>query len=220
MMPRMKSVWRIKVWAIIGLMLLWGMPSAQAFQSYFVSREVRADSIELFPKWTGVLARYNAAAHGLDAICGTEMYSPCRLKGWKEFLITQKDKPLDEQIEAINRFINAYPYIEDIVNWGVDDYWETPYEFQTRNGDCEDFAIAKFMSLRALGVSGDVLRVTIVRDLNLGGIIHAILLATVDGEKYILDNQVKQVVPALKIYHYVPVYAINEQHWWQYYMPQ
>lgn len=205
---------------IFGLLLALKAGPACAFQSYFASREVRADNIDIFPKWTGMLGRYQADSRPLESICGTETYSPCKLKDWKDKLADLKDKSLMEQVEGINAFVNAYPYIEDIVNWGVNDYWETPYEFQTRNGDCEDFAISKYMSLRALGVPDDVMRITIVRDLNLGGIIHAILVVQVDDERYIMDNQVKQVVPALKIYHYLPVYGINETHWWQYYMPQ
>jgi predicted transglutaminase-like cysteine proteinase len=191
---------------------------AFAFQSYFAAQEIRADTIQMFPKWAGMVERYNGEAHTLASICGEAPYpyAPCHLKEWKDFLSGLSDKPLREQVDEVNAFINKYPYIEDIVNWGVEDYWETPYEFQRRNGDCEDFAIAKYMSLRALGVSDDILRVTIVRDLNLGGIIHAILTISMDGETVMLDNQIKQVMPVLRIYHYLPVYSINERHWWQY----
>jgi predicted transglutaminase-like cysteine proteinase len=67
---------------------------------------------------------------------------------------------------------------------------------------------------------GDILRVVVVQDLNLGGIIHAVLIVFIGKDAYILDNQIKQVVPALKIYHYVPIYAINEDHWWKYSIQQ
>ncbi len=194
--------------------------AASAFQSYFVNQEFRADTVAQFPKWTGMLARYNAEAHTLDQICGTQDYSPCRLKDWKDFLTRLQKAPLSAQAEAINGFVNAYPYIEDIVNWGVQDYWETPYEFQRKNGDCEDYAIAKYMSLRALGVSDDLMRITIVRDLHLGGIIHTILTLKLDDGVIMLDNQVTKTVPVLKVYHYVPVYSINEHHWWQYVIAQ
>lgn len=207
---------RLRLCAVFCLLLCGQATPAEAFQSYFVNQEFRADTINLFPKWTGVLARYNAEARKLNDICGADVYSPCRLKEWKDFLVGLKDKPLEDQVEAVNNFINAYPYVEDIVNWGVQDYWETPYEFQRRNGDCEDFSIAKYMSLRALGVTDDILRVTIVRDLNLGGIIHAVLLVALDGSTYMLDNQIKQVANVKKIYHYMPLYSINEHHWWQY----
>jgi predicted transglutaminase-like cysteine proteinase len=193
-------------------------PAPHKFHSYFINREVRADNIQMFPKWMDMLARYDAESHTLDSICGHETYSTCKLKDWKDFLEGLRGKPMAEQMEAINGFVNKYPYVEDIVNWGVEDYWETPYEFQRKNGDCEDYAIAKFMSLRALGVANDAMRVFVVRDLNLGGIIHAVLIVFNADSSFMLDNQIEQVVPTSKIYHYMPVYSINEAHWWQHFM--
>jgi len=188
------------------------------FHSYFINREVESDNIDMFPRWVGMLERYKGEAHTLDTICGGQLYSACKLKEWKEFLEGLRDESLMDQIDAIDHFINQYPYIDDIVNWGFDNYWETPYEFQRKSGNCKDYAIAKFMSLRALGVSNSLMRVVVVQDLNLGGIIHAVLVVFVDGKAYILDNQIKQVIPALSVYHYVPIYSINEQHWWRHFM--
>lgn len=192
------------------------MAPAKAFQSYFVNREEQSDNVGEFPRWTDMLSRYDAEAHTLENICGDERYSACKLKEWKDFLAGLQGKPLMEQMTAVNHFINKYPYIDDIVNWGTDNYWETPYEFQRKSGNCKDYAIAKFISLRAIGVMGDVVRVAVVQDLNLGGIIHAVLIVFVGKDAYILDNQIKQVMPAVKIYHYVPIYSINEDHWWRY----
>lgn len=214
---RTRAAFAVVMMAVSGFLPV----QAVAFQSYFINREEQSDNIEMFTKWTDVLARYDATAHTLEDICGRDRYSPCKLKDWKTMLQGLKGKPLMEQVDAVNRFINAYPYVEDIVNWGVDDYWETPYEMQQRNaGDCEDYAISKFMSLRALGVSNDLMRVEIVQDLNLGGVIHAILIVFVGDQVYVLDNQIKQVIRAVDIYHYRPVYSINEAHWWRHIMLQ
>lgn len=191
---------------------------AQAFQSYFINKEVQSDNIEMFTKWTDVLARYNEKAKSFEDACDGDHYSPCKLRGWQQALEKLRGKPLKDQIDGVNRLVNSYPYIEDIVNWGITDYWETPYEFQDRNGDCEDYAFAKFVSLRALGVSNDKLRMEIVQDLNLGGVIHAILIVFVDDKVYVLDNQIKQVMLAVDIYHYKPIYSINEKHWWRHIM--
>lgn len=203
---------------LYSIALLWSFCTAQgawAFQSYFINKEVKSDNIEMFSKWTDVLARYDSTSHKLEDICGDERYNPCKLRDWKKKLEALKGKSLMEQVQEVNHFVNEYTYVEDIVNWGVGDYWETPYDMQDRGGDCEDYAISKFMSLRALGVSNDKMRVEIVQDLNLGGVIHAILIVFIDGEVYVLDNQIKQVMLAVDIYHYKPVYSINEEHWWR-----
>lgn len=191
---------------------------AQAFQSYFINREVQSDNISMFTKWTDVLARYDEKAKSFEDACDGHQYSTCKLRGWQQSLEKLRGRPLKEQIDGVNRLVNSYPYIEDIVNWGITDYWETPYEFQERNGDCEDYAFAKFVSLRALGVPNDKLRMEIVQDLNLGGVIHAILIVFVDDKVYVLDNQIKQVMLAVDIYHYKPIYSINEKHWWRHIM--
>jgi predicted transglutaminase-like cysteine proteinase len=207
---------------LLGMLLsVSGSPQeAGAFQSYFINKEVKSDNIEMFTKWTDVLARYDEKARSLEDICDKDKYNTCKLKEWKKGLEKLRGKPLIEQIDGVNRLVNSYPYIEDIVNWGLGDYWETPYEFQSRNGDCEDYAIAKFMSLRALGVSNDLMRVEVVQDLNLGGVIHAILIVFVEDEVYVLDNQIKQTMLAVDIYHYKPIYSINEAHWWRHTMLQ
>ncbi len=193
---------------------------AAALQSYFINNEVESDNIEMFPKWMDMLSRYKMQSLPYEKICGKEQYSTCKLLGWQKFLEAQRGKKLMEQIVAVDHFINQYPYVEDIVNWGVEDIWNTPYEFQQKGGDCEDYAISKYMSLRAIGVPEDKMRIVIVEDLNLGGVIHAILIVFVDGQVYVLDNQIKQVILAVNIYHYKPIYSINETHWWRHLMIQ
>jgi len=185
----------------------------RGFHSYFINREVRSDNIGMFPRWTGVLSRFYGEAKTFDSVCGPQKNSPCKLKEWKDFLEGLRDAPIVEKLEEINRFLNKYPYVDDIVNWGFVNYWETPYEFQRKSGNCKDYAIAKFMSLRALGVSNDMMRIYVLKDLNLGGIIHAVLVVSVGETSYMLDNQIKQVVTTDRVYHYVPIYSINEEHW-------
>jgi predicted transglutaminase-like cysteine proteinase len=206
---------------IIVIALIFASPhEACALQSYFINNEVKADNIEMFPKWIDMLSRYKAEATPLDAACGREEYSICKMKEWKTFIAGEQGKPRLQQMADVNAFANRYPYIEDIVNWGVEDYWATVYEFQRKSGDCEDYAIAKYMSLRALGVSGEDMRIIIVQDLNLGGILHAVLIVFLNGQVYVLDNQIKQVMLAVDIYHYKPIYSINEYHWWRHLMIQ
>ena len=117
------------------------------------------------------------------------------------------------QIRAVNRQMNEAPYITDIRNWGIDDYWATPLQFLDRDGDCEDYAISKYMSLRALGVPVESMRVAVVQDLNLDTA-HAVLVVYVGGKGYVLDNQIEQVVSQAEIYHYRPYYTVNENAWW------
>lgn len=190
---------------------------AYARTSYFDMSETASTNLRPFPKWTGVIDRFAKQRLIPDSMCDKVQYHPCVLIEWRKFTSELRDEPLATKLEKINDWGNEHPYIVDQLNWGMVDYWETPYEFMEVNGDCEDYAIAKYYSLRAAGVPADKMRIIIVQDLNLGGIIHAIL-GVYDGDTlYILDNQIKQVREAMSIYHYRPIYGTNENEWWRYY---
>ena len=118
-----------------------------------------------------------------------------------------------DKIIAVNAYMNRKRYIIDPRNYGVRDYWATPAQFLSRNGDCEDYAIAKYMSLRSLGFKDSQLRIVVLQDLNLD-LAHAILVVYHNGRAYVLDNQIETVVPADRVYHYKPYYSINEHYWW------
>jgi predicted transglutaminase-like cysteine proteinase len=190
--------------------------AADAKHSYFVMTESKSSNLRPFPKWTGMMERQIAENKLPDEECGKQKFHPCVVKDWRALISEIKEKPLRDQVESINRWANDHPYIVDQLNWGMEDFWVTPYEFMAISGDCEDYAIAKYYSLRALGVPEDQMRIMIVQDFNLGGIIHAILGIYVDDELLILDNQIKQVMPAMNIYHYRPIYGVNESWWWAY----
>lgn len=119
------------------------------------------------------------------------------------------------QVEGINAFFNHLTYVEDSENWQQKDYWATPFEMFARGGDCEDYAIAKYLALKELGISEHSMRIVIVMDNNLG-ILHAVLEVRLNDTRYILDNQISTVIEEEKIAHYTPIYGINTQQWWAY----
>ncbi|MDE3016176.1 MAG: transglutaminase-like cysteine peptidase [Pseudomonadota bacterium] len=185
--------------------------------SYFDMRETSSTDLKAFTRWTGMEARFDRQKQIPDSKCGKVRFHPCSILDWKALLASIRKKPLREQLDIVNDWGNAHPYIVDELNWGEDNYWETPYEFMEVSGNCKDYAIAKYYSMRALGIPAERLRVIVLQDLNLGGILHAVLGIYDGGELLILDNQARQVLPALRIYHYRPIYGINENGWWAYY---
>jgi len=127
--------------------------------------------------------------------------------------------PLDQMASKVNTMMNAKRYITDNRNYGKNDYWATPVEFMQRGGDCEDFAIAKYTALRALGVPENRLRIAIVQDLQ-KNIPHAILIVYTDGGPMILDNQIKTAISATRVSHYKPIFSINQDAWWLHTAPK
>jgi predicted transglutaminase-like cysteine proteinase len=195
---------------------LWAAPGeAAAFglRALFDAEAARSDNIGLFPKWTGALARHAAERMFMSAPCVASALDSCQVKSWTAFLASLRPRDARAQLEGINRYMNRRRYVVDPRNYGVPDYWATPVEFLYRDGDCEDYAIAKYLSLRELGFAADRLRIVVLDDLNLG-VVHAVLAVRHDDEILILDNQIDSVVPAAVIHHYRPIYSVNERHWW------
>lgn len=206
---------RFFVYLCVVLSAILFMPEAtRAATGLFGSKEFESNTLEMFPKWTGVLHRMQSDKVVDQRQC--DAHTPyCYLGEWYKFLHGLQHDSRMEQLRAVQQKMNESPYIIDSVNWGVPDYWETPRQFFMKDGDCEDYAIAKFMSLRRLGVPNRDMRVVILNDENLQAL-HAVLTVKLGSQIYVLDNQIDQVVTMESIHHYRPIYAINETHWWRF----
>ena len=92
-----------------------------------------------------------------------------------------------QQIEAVNLWVNNHPYMDDMSNWGVPDFWETPLEFLAHGGDCEDFAMTKYVMLRALGIPITDMKLSV--GILQSGITHAVLQVRTGNGTLTLDNE-------------------------------
>lgn len=176
----------------------------------FGSTEIRANDLSAFTKWTTVMARFEQQMQ----TAGTSM----QMQAWKTKLQSLKNSSTRDQIAAVNDYINYVSYVEDSRNYGTSDKWATPVEFFAKGGDCEDFAIAKYASLRALGFSTDQLRIAIVQD-KIKNIPHAVLIVYTEEGTYVLDNQDKRLRSSAEVTRYKPVFSINATHWWLHRLP-
>jgi predicted transglutaminase-like cysteine proteinase len=176
-----------------------------SYPKIFGSSEKSSSNVSPFTKWTGMFERFDRAINDPQ---GQKVVS-----AWQNQIRGFKGLPLEDMVRQVNSFINEQPYILDQNNWGKSDYWSTPVEFFQRGGDCEDFAIAKYASLRALGVPEERMRIAIVHDLE-KDIPHAILIVYTDSGAMILDNQNKRALNAEYVDNYRPIFSINRQAWW------
>lgn len=119
-------------------------------------------------------------------------------------------------LRRVNDILNKVPYMTDQEHWGVPDYWATPVEMiASWGGDCEDYAIAKYMTLKDLGVPIDRLRITYVRAIQIGET-HMVLAyyQTPSADPLILDNLTDEVLPASQRTDLIPVYSFNDDDLW------
>jgi predicted transglutaminase-like cysteine proteinase len=195
-------------------------PSAAATSPpLFGTAEFRSESLDALPKWQRALrqiereqATYRACARASEAC-------PSRaVAAWQALVRSQIGRPSIEQVRAVNRFLNDWRYRSDDQNYGRRDYWATPLEFLRQSGDCEDYAIAKYVSLRQLGFTTEQLRLVVVRDV-VRDLAHAVLAVYLDDEVYILDNLTNAVLPQDRFSQYVPYFSINETTRWAHVPP-
>jgi predicted transglutaminase-like cysteine proteinase len=140
-----------------------------------------------------------------------------RINDWQYLLASQKQIGESEQLNVVNRFFNKQlRYVEDIDLWHAVDYWETPIEALWKGaGDCEDYAIAKYFSLRHLGVASEKLRITYVKALTQNRA-HMVLTyySTPDAEPLVLDSLIDAIKPASQRKDLLPVYSFNAEGLW------
>jgi len=146
-----------------------------------------------------------------------------RLKQWQQLLLAIKSKDEKQQIIEVNNFFHQrFSYKTDQALYGHDDYWATPVEFFGHGlGDCEDWVIAQYVSLRQLGIADEKLRLIYVRA-SIGGPYstfseaHMVLgyYATPNAQPLILDSLISDVLPAAERTDLKPVFSFNAEGLW------
>lgn len=115
------------------------------------------------------------------------------------------------KLNGVNDFFNQTPYASDKETWGISDYWATRYEFLGKDrGDCEDYVIAKYFTLKELGVPTSKLFMTYAKSLKYKTA-HMVLTyyATPRSEPLILDNYNFKILPASQRDDLIPIYSFS-----------
>src|SRR4051794_32439862 len=162
-------------------------------------------------KWLGVEREVNDERLVLR-MC-EENRASCQSQPALEFLaIVDSGRILDgrARLGEINRAINLkLKPKSDLALYGAEDVWSPPLAtFSMGAGDCEDYAIAKFVALQAAGVSADDLRIVILRDDHREED-HAVVAARLDGKWLMLDNRHMVLVEDQLMRRYRPVFLVD-----------
>jgi len=143
-----------------------------------------------------------------------------RLRKWREILHSDKSLSDAKKLEAVNRFFNSVPYVIDLEHWGKADYWATPLELLASNGgDCEDYALAKYFTLTAIGIPAERLRITyvlvwIAREQRMESHMVLAYYPSPDADPLILDNLIPDIKPASARTDIKPILSFNADGLW------
>lgn len=142
------------------------------------------------------------------------------IRDWFNVLGIFKGGSEQQKLKDINEYFNRkLRFVDDQTNWGQNDYWATPIEALMKGaGDCEDFAIAKYVSLKMLGVPVTKLRITYVKA-RIGGVnspvtqAHMVLTyySTPEAEPVVLDNLIGELRPASRRPDLIPIFSFNSE---------
>lgn len=145
------------------------------------------------------------------------------LGAWNRMLDTASKATSQEKLTQVNQFFNRnVRYTEDSVLWKKSDYWATPIETMgMRAGDCEDYTIAKYLSLLQLGIANEQLRLIYVKA-QIGGPqsklfqAHMVLgyYASPDAIPLILDSLTSTIELASNRPDLHPVFSFNSEGLW------
>lgn len=211
------------VLALTGVMLVGGGTGAARAQDVpprlFGSIEFIGGSLAALPQWTRVLRKiegekavYKACDRGPENKDISACPSPA-IAAWRDRVRSLKGLAPRRQLAELNRFLNRWIYRLDSENFNVEDYWASPIEFLSRSGDCEDYAIIKYVSLKALGFKVKDLRIVVVQDV-VRDQPHAVLAVYLDRDILIMDSLFEDVLSHTVLTFYRPYYSVNETTRW------
>src|SRR3990167_6898874 len=115
------------------------------------------------------------------------------------------------QMEKVNDFFNQTPYASDKTTWGISDYWATRYESIGKDrADCEDYVIAKYFTLKELGVPTSKLFMTYAKSIRYKTA-HLVLTyyETPKSIPLVLDNYNFKILPASVRDDLIPIYSFS-----------
>jgi predicted transglutaminase-like cysteine proteinase len=145
------------------------------------------------------------------------------VRDWRKLVEDAQNLTETEKLRRVNEFFNRrIRFDDDSRIWGQTDYWATPLETLGRNeGDCEDFSIAKYFTLRNLNIANSKLRLVYVRA-RFGGPnsqvaqAHMVLAyyPSPEAEPLVLDNLISDIRPASRRSDLTPVFSFNSEGLW------
>ncbi|OPA81579.1 transglutaminase-like cysteine peptidase [Campylobacter pinnipediorum] len=116
-----------------------------------------------------------------------------------------------EKLVRVNNFFNSFRWQDDLKVWNKKDYWATRMEFIGKGaGDCEDYVIAKYFTLKQLGIATNKLYFTYVKAIKYNQA-HMVLsyYETPKSIPLVLDNINGNIKIATQRKDLIPVYSFN-----------
>lgn len=167
---------------------------------------------DLSAKWEELQSRILSEGETLRACRSSDDSCPASARRFLYFIELGRQRQGRARLGEINRAVNlSIKPVSDWTQHGVDDFWSAPLATLSAGaGDCEDYAIVKYVALRESGIAPDDLRLVVVHDIK-RKTDHVVLAVRHDGEWLILDNRTLILVNAEEAGYYFPLFVLDQR---------
>ncbi len=199
---------------IIAIFLILG--SILSIGPAMAAKPVREAPVSGLAKWPDFAKRQSTSLQALT-LCEQNKQSCAspEVERWAGLIDNLRGQNHLRQIITVNKWFNRLPYKYDEYAYNTLDYWADTSELLLKRGDCEDFALSKYYTLRQLGFTPEQLKVTVVYDKDSFSN-HAVLMVYIDGTRYMMDINGDSTDPTPMETRYRSLYSFNEQTAWYY----
>jgi predicted transglutaminase-like cysteine proteinase len=162
-------------------------------------------------KWTRARAEIAREFESLER-CRTDDACPVVAQRLLDLSAEGTGRSGRARVGLINRAVDlAISPASDDMQWGVEDHWSAPFEtLRSGRGDCEDYAIVKYLALLEAGFSEDDVKIVILKN-DFPNEDHAVLAVRVDGDWLILDNRTLTLVRDMDLRRATPEFVLDRQ---------
>jgi predicted transglutaminase-like cysteine proteinase len=161
-------------------------------------------------KWRRAQAEISGALEALDRCRAIDVCAP---DAQRLIDLSAEGAPRSgrAKVGLINRAVNlAISPVSDEAQWGVPDHWSAPFEtLRSGRGDCEDYAIVKYLALLEAGVAKDDVKIVILKNV-FPNEDHAVMAVRVDDQWLILDNRTLTLVRDIDLTRAIPEFMLDQ----------
>jgi len=167
---------------------------------------------EVSAKWADLQSRILSEEETLAVCRAGSNGCPAAARQFLQIIELGRQHHGRARLGMVNRAVNlSIKPTSDWAQYGVGDFWAAPLATLAAGaGDCEDYAIVKYVALRESGIASGDLRLMIVRDIK-RKTDHAVVAVRLGEEWLILDNRTLIMVTADDARQYYPLFVLDHR---------
>src|SRR6266545_2136687 len=167
---------------------------------------------DISAKWADLQSRIQSEQETLAACRAGFANCPAAARRFLQIVELGRQRQGRARLAEINRAVNfSIRPVSDWAQYGVSDFWSSPLvTLSAGAGDCEDYAVLKYVALHEAGIAPNDLRLLIVYDPR-RRTNHAVVAVHLEEEWLILDSHTLIMVASSDARYYRPLFVLDHR---------